>query len=92
MVQLSICKCNFLLKIIQKNPFHLTQQLSHAYLVSSESIIISTFNNYTNNYLHLSLIFISPMISTVTESERLETIEQHFHLKGYDTMNNPSRN
>ena len=36
MVQLSICKCNFLLKIIQKNPFHLTQQLSHVSLVSSE--------------------------------------------------------
>ena len=36
MVQLSICKCNFFLKIIQKNPFHLTQQLSHVSLVSSE--------------------------------------------------------
>ena len=25
-------------------------------------------------------------------SDRLKTIEKHFHLKGYDTMNNPGRN
>ena len=25
-------------------------------------------------------------------SDRRETIEKHFHLKGYDTMNRPGRN
>ena len=28
----------------------------------------------------------------LNKSDRLETIEKHFHLKGYDTMNNPGRN
>ena len=28
----------------------------------------------------------------LSKSDRLETIEMHFHLKGYDTMNNSGRN
>ena len=28
----------------------------------------------------------------LNKGERLETIEKYFHLKGYDTMNNPGRN
>ena len=28
----------------------------------------------------------------LNKSDRLETIEKHFHLKGYDTMSNPGRN
>ena len=28
----------------------------------------------------------------LSKSDKLETIEKHFHLKGYDTMNNLGRN
>ena len=28
----------------------------------------------------------------LNKSDRLEIIEKHFHLKGYDTRNNPGRN
>ena len=28
----------------------------------------------------------------VNKIDRRETIEKHFHLKGYDTMNNAGRN
>ena len=28
----------------------------------------------------------------LNKSDILETIEKHFHLKGYDKMNNPDRN
>ena len=28
----------------------------------------------------------------LNKSDRFETIEKHFHLKGHDTMNNPGRN
>ena len=28
----------------------------------------------------------------LNKSDRLETIEKHFHLKGNDSMNNPGRN
>ena len=28
----------------------------------------------------------------LNKSDRFETIEKYFHLKGYDTMNNPGRN
>ena len=28
----------------------------------------------------------------LNKNDRLETTEKHFHLKGYDTMNNPSKN
>ena len=32
------------------------------------------------------------VILRLNKSDRLETIETHFHLKGYDTVNNPGRN
>ena len=28
----------------------------------------------------------------LNKSDSLETIKKHFHLKGYDTVNNPDRN
>ena len=31
-------------------------------------------------------------MSRLNKSDRLETIEKDFHLKGYDTMNNSSGN
>ena len=37
--------------------------------------------------------FFSPnIILQLSKSDRLETIEKDFHLKGYDTMNNPGKN
>ena len=36
--------------------------------------------------------FFSLNMLRLSKSDRLETIEKHFHLKGYDTMNRPGRN
>ena len=36
--------------------------------------------------------FILNIMLRLNKSDRLETIEKHFHLKDYDTMNNPGRN
>ena len=44
-----------------------------------------------NNCLEEQFFSLNIMLQLNT-SDRLETIEKHFHLKSYDTMNNPSRN
>ena len=36
--------------------------------------------------------FILNIMLRLNKSDRLETIEKHFHLKGCDTLNNPGRN
>ena len=61
---------------------------------------------YIYTYIYIYYIYIYTYIFTIVAlrffslntmlrlntSGRLETIEKHFHLKGYDTMNNPGRN
>ena len=44
-----------------------------------------------NNCLEEPFVSLNIMLR-LNKSDRLETIEKHFHLKGYDLMNNPSRN
>ena len=44
-----------------------------------------------NNSLEEPFFSLNIMLR-LNKSESLETIEKHFHLKGYDTMNNPCRN
>ena len=43
-----------------------------------------------NNCLNEPFFSLDIMLR-LNQSDRLETIERHFHLKGYDTMNNPER-
>ena len=40
-----------------------------------------------NNYLEESLFCLNIMLR-LNKSDRVETIEKHFHLRGYDTMKN----
>ena len=44
-----------------------------------------------NNCLEEPFFSLNIMLRFNT-SDRLETIEKHFHLKGHDTMNNPGTN
>ena len=44
-----------------------------------------------NNCLEEPFFSLNIMLR-LNKSERLETIEKHFHLKCYDTMNHPGRN
>ena len=44
-----------------------------------------------NNCLEESF-FILNIILRLKKSDRLEIVAKHFYLKGYDTINNPSRN
>ena len=44
-----------------------------------------------NNCLK-ELFFSLNIMLRLSKSERLETIEKNFHLKGYDTMNDPGIN
>ena len=44
-----------------------------------------------NNCLEEPFFSLNIMLR-LNKSDRLETIEEHFHLKGYDTMNNPGKN
>ena len=44
-----------------------------------------------NNCLEEPFFSLNNMLQ-LNKKDRLETIEKHFHLKDYDTMNNPGRN
>ena len=44
-----------------------------------------------NNYLEEPFFSLNIMLR-LNKSDRLETIQKNFHLKGYDTTNNPGRN
>ena len=44
-----------------------------------------------NNCLEEPFFSLNVMLR-LNKSDRLETIEKHFHLNGYDTMINPGRN
>ena len=43
------------------------------------------------NYLEEPFSSLNIMLR-LNKNDRLETIENHFNLKGYDTMNSPARN
>ena len=56
-----------------------------------ENFIFCAVCGINNNCLE-ELCFTLKNIFRLNKTDRLEAIEKHFHLKGYDAMNNPGRN
>ena len=80
-------------KAIEDNTFRINQDISDFKTGNSTcKFLRQVYNCGTKNNCLEEPFFGLNIMLQLNKSNRPETIEKHFHLKGCDTINNPSRN